>query len=412
MTAWTPEYRILVNGTNVTGYSLVGVTITEGRSDINAPTPPSYCNLTLINLENAYFPFTINTGLTVEVKLSNGTYYPIFGGRISDLSNEIQASGSVSTVTQTRIIAVGSLAKLQRALFSGNIAEDLDGGQIDQILGTLFSGAWNTVPTALTWASYDPAVIWTNAETTGLGAIDTGEFTMASRQVTNQYVSDLVNEIAQSAGGYMYEDENGAISYADFNHRQDYFVANGYVELDAGEAFYSGVSSSTRQGDLVNKLTANYGNNNSYTAQDADSISQYGLYAEQTNSLIKGASDVQSFADRVVRLRAYPRERFQSITFPLQNPEMDTATRDALLQIFMGMPIRISNLPNLINLGRFEGFVEGWNWRSTLNGISLTITASPTAFNLVSQKWSDVNIAEAWNTISTTLEWQDVTIIA
>lgn len=414
MTIWTPDYRIKVNGTDVTDITLVGFSINRGRTDINSPTPPSYCSLSILNETDSAYPFTINTGLTVEVKNSSGSYIPIFGGRISDISNEIQSSGSIATVVQSRIIAVGSLTKLQRALFSGTIDEDLDGQQIDQILGTLFSGAWNTVPTAETWASYDPAVTWTNAETTGTGVIDSGEFELVSRQVTDQYISNLVDEIAQSAGGYMYEDSNGAICYADFNHRQDYFVANGYVEIDAGQAFYSGVASSTRQGDIVNKLNAQYGNNfnNEYIAQDSESIAIYGLYQEQTNSLIKDAGDVATFANRVVSLRAYPRERFQSITFALQNPEMDDSTRDDLLTIFMGMPIRISNLPNSINLGRFEGFVEGWSWRSTVNGLSLTITASPTAFNLVSQKWADVDAAETWNSINTSLEWQDVTIVA
>lgn len=414
MTIWTPDYRIKVNGTDVTEITLVGFSINRGRTDINSPTPPSYCSLNILNSTDSAYPFTINTGLTVEVKDTTGVYIPIFGGRISDISNEIQSSGSIATVVQSRIVAVGSLAKLQRALFSGNINEDLDGGQIDQLLGTLFSGAWNTVPAAETWAAYDPAVIWANAETTGTGVIDSGEFTLVSRQVTDEYIGNLVNEIGLSAGGYMYEDSNGAICYADFNHRQDYFVANGYVQIDAGQAFYSGVSSTIRQGDIVNKLNAQYGNNfnNEYIAQDLDSQSVFGLYQEQTNSLIKNAGDVATFADRVINLRAYPRERFQSITFPLQNPEIDDATRDALLGIFMGMPISISNLPNSINLGRFEGFVEGWTWRSTLSGISLTITASPTAFNLVSQKWADVDATEAWNTINATLEWQDVTIIA
>lgn len=414
MTIWTPDYRIKVNGTDVTDITLVGFSINRGRTDINSPTPPSYCSLSILNETDSAYPFTINTGLTVEVKNSSGSYIPIFGGRISDISNEIQSSGSVATVVQSRIVAVGSLTKLQRALFSGNIAEDLDGGQISQLLDTLFSGAWNTVPPAETWAAYDPTVTWANAETTGTGPIDSGEFTLISRQVTDEYIGSLTEQIGLSAGGYMYEDSNGAICYADFNHRQDYLVANGYVQIDAGAAFYSGVSSTIRQGDIVNKLNAQYGNNfnNEYIAQDLESQSLYGLYQEQTNSLIKNASDVESFANRVINLRAYPRERFQSITFALQNPDLDNTTRNALLGIFMGMPISISNLPNSINLGRFEGFVEGWTWRSTLSGLSLTITASPTAFNLVSQKWQDVNVAEAWSTINTALEWQDVTIIA
>ena len=414
MGAWTPEYRILANGDNVTGITVVGFTINAGRQDINSHMPPSYASISLINLDNTNFEFTINTGLTIEVKDSTNTYVPIFGGRISDISNEVESAGSTALITRMRITAVGSLVKLQRALYSGNLAEGLDGDQIADLLAVLFSGAWNQVSAATTWNTYDPTTTWANAETTGTGQIDAGEVTLRSRQLSDVYIGNICNEVAKSAGGYMYEDQNGDICYADRSHRQDYWTANGYVDLDAGKAFWTGISSILRQGDIVNSVTIDYGNNfnNSYTATDNTSRTTYGLYAEQISSYIKNQSDAEDFADRVISLRAFPRERFQSITFALQNPEMTTAERDALIGIFVGMPISLTGLPALINLGRFEGFVEGWSWRSSVSGLSLTITASPTSFNLISQKWSDVNIAEAWNTINTALTWNEVTIVA
>jgi len=409
MTLWSPNYRVKAKGTDVTDITLVGFTISSGRNDINAPTQPGYANLNLINLNNTVYPFSINTAITIEVQDSTAAYVPIFGGRISDIAVQVQSAGSTAVVTRLNITALGALYRLQRALFDGNLAEDLDGGQILDLLDELLLNSWNELPPAETWANYDATETWANAQNIGLGEIDAGEYTMVSRQITDSYISTIANEIAQSAGGYLYEDANGLIGYADASHRQDYLVANGYVELDANHALSAGVSSIQRQGDIVNKLTVDYGNNfnNSYTAQNTASQSDYGLYAEQINSYIKGQTDAEDFADRVIQLRARPQARFQSITFPIHSTEIDDTDRDALIGVFMGLPIRLSNLPANITGGQFEGFVEGWTWRSSVNGIFLTLTASPTSYNAVAQRWDQVNAAETWNSILNTLEWED-----
>ena len=410
MTLWSPDYRVKANGNDVTDITLVGFTITSGRRDINAPTEAGYANLNLINTNNEYYGFTVNTAISIEVKDSAGNYVPLFGGRISDISYEVQSAGSTATVTRINITALGALFRLQRAIFDGNLTEDLDGGQIEQLLQDLLLNSWNEVPPSETWNTYDPATgTWANAENVGLGTIDAGAYTMSSRQITDSFISPIANSIAQSAGGYLYEDANGLIGYADITHRQDNLVANGYTDLDANHALASGIASVARQGDIVNKVIIDYGNNfnSSYTANDTTSQANYGLYAEQLNSYIKGQNDAEDFADRVIQLRAYPRDRFQSITFPIHSTEIDDTDRDALLNINMGLPIRLNNLPPNITGGQFEGFVEGWTWRSSVNGLFLTFTASPTAYNAVSQQWQQVNAAETWNSILNTLEWQD-----
>lgn len=409
MTLWNPDYRVKANGTDVTDVTLVGFTIASGRNDINAPTNAGYAQISLINLNNNYYPFSINTAVTIEVKDSTGTFVPLFGGRISDIAIQVQSAGSTALVTRLDITALGALYRLQRALFNGNLDEGLDGAQMTQLLSELLLNNWNEVPPSETWNDYNPTITWANAEDVGLGNIDPGDYTLSSRQITDSYISGIANQIAQSAGGYLYEDAFGNISYADASHRQDYLVANGYIDLDGAHALSAGIASVARQGDIVNKVTIDYGNNfnSSYTSEDTDSQATYGLYTDQLNSYIKNTNDVEDFADRVIALRAYPRDRFQSITFPLQSPEIDDTDRDALLNIFMGMPVRINNLPPNITNGQFEGFIEGWTWRSSVNGLNLTFTASPTAYNAVAQQWAQVNAAESWNSVLNTLEWED-----
>jgi hypothetical protein len=409
MTAWTPVWRIKANGTEVTSVTLADLQITTGRTDINSPTPAGYCSLRLINTNNAVYNFSVNTSILIEVQNSSATYVPIFGGRISDIRQVVTSAGNAAAVTTINITAVGALARLQRATFDGNLAEALDGAQIQDLLDDLLLNSWNEVPAAETWNTYNPTETWANAENIGLGGIDAGEYTMVSRQLTDAVISNIANQIASSALGYLYEDANGLIGYADASHRQDYLVANGYTDLDANHAIGAGIGIVQRQGELANKVIIDYGNNfnSQYIAQDADSQATYGLYAEQFSSYVKNAADVEDMADRVIQLRAYPRYLFQSITFPIQNPEMDNGDRDALLSIFMGQPVRITNLPPQLLGGEFTGYVEGWTFRASVSGLSITLNASPTEFSAVAQRWNQVNAAESWNSVLNTLEWQD-----
>ena len=409
MTLWTPDWRIKVNGTELTSVTLSNLTITSGRQDINSPTPAGYCSLEVINTDGTNYSFTINTSVTIEIKDTSGNYVALFGGRISDLRQIVRSAGSSAVITSLRITAIGALSKLQRAIFDGNLAQGLDGAQILDLLDDLLLNSWNEVPPAETWATYDATETWANAQNIGLGEIDAGEYTMVSRQITDSIIAPIANSIANSALGYLYEDANGLIGYADASHRQDYLIANGYTDLDASQAIASGIGVIQRQGDLANKIIMDYGNNfnSSYTAQDTTSQASFGLFAEQFNSYLKNAADVEDVADRLIQLRAYPRDTFQSITFALQSPEIDDTDRDALLNIFMGRPVRITNLPLNILGGEFTGFVEGWTFSASVSGLSITFLASPTEFSAFAQQWAQVNAAESWNSVLNTLEWQD-----
>ena len=410
MTLWTPDWKILVNGDELTSVTLSNLTITSGRQDINSPTPAGYCSLEVINTDGTNYDFGINTAVTIEVKDTTGAYVAIFGGRVSDLRQIVRSAGSSAVITSLRITAIGALAKTQRAIFDGNLAQGLDGAQITDLLDDLLLSSWNELPPAETWATYEPATeIWSDAGDIGLGEIDAGEYTMVSRQITDSVIYPIINQIASSALGYMYEDANGNINYADASHRQDYLIANGYTDLDASHAIASGIGIIQRQGDLSNKIIMDYGNNfnSSYTAEDLDSQAEYGLFAEQFNSYLKNAADVEDVADRLIQLRAWPRNTFQSITFPLQSPEIDDTDRDALLNIFMGQPVRITNLPLNILGGEFTGFIEGWTFNASVSGLSVTFLATPTEFSAFAQQWAQVNAAESWNSVLNTLEWQD-----
>ena len=411
MTVWTPEYRIKANGDEITGITLVGFSITSGRTDVNAQAQAGYASIRILNLTNQVYTWGINTAITIEVKDSTSTYVPIFGGRISDIGVGVERSGSEAVVTVIDIYALGALAKLQNAVWEGSLSKDLDGIQIKTILESLLTNSWNEVSPALTWNDYEATTTWENAENVGIGEIDDGEYEMISRSAEPINMYSYVSDIANSGIGYLYEDANGLISYGDASHRQDYLVANGYVNLDANQALSDGIRSTTRQGDLVNDLVINYKNNfgTSYTFSDQTSIDTYGLYARSINSLIDDDPDAEAVAERFVNFRSTPKAKFESITFALQNPELSDSNRDDLLNVFMGMPIAIANLPANINSGSFVGYVEGWTFRSTLSGLSISLTLSPTEFWTVAQDWDQVTATLEWADVDGTLTWQNAT---
>lgn len=411
MTAWTPVYRVRANGNEITDSTLVGFTITSGRTDVNSQAQAGYASIRILNLTNQVYTWGINTSITIEVKDSANNYVPIFGGRISDIGVGVERTGSEATVTVIDIYALGALAKLQNAVWEGSLVKALDGIQIRSILESLLAGQWNDVSAAQKWQNYDPSIIWENAEVVGLGDIDNGEYEMISRSAEPINAYSYIADIANSAIGYLYEDAAGNISYGDASHRQDYLVNNGYVNLDANHALADGIRTTTRQGDIVNNVVINYKNNfgTSYTFIDQNSIDLYGLYAKNINSLIDNNPDAETVAERIVAFRSTPKPKFDSITFALHNPELDDSDRDSLLNTFMGMPVAIENLPMNINSGSFVGYVEGWTFRSSLSGLSITLTLSPTEFWTVAQDWDQIDPTLEWADVDATLIWQNAT---
>jgi len=410
MTAYTPSYKVFIDGDEVTDVTIANLTITSGRTDINVQPIAGYCQLQLMNLDNSAYNFTVGTGLGVQVTNSVGAYVPIFGGYISDFTITVNQAGDRGYTTMATVTALGALSKLPKIIDPGILSQDFDGDQIYSLLSGYLLGQWNEVPAAETWATYNPTETWENAVNIGLGDIDQpGDYTMISRSSSDTDLYSLCAAIANSAFGVLYEDASGNIGYADSTHRQDYLANNGYTTLDANHANGLGLSATTRAGDLRNSFTIVYDNNGNqtYTATDAQSQSLYGVYAENYISRIKNTVDAEALADRYIALRAFPYAKFQNITFVLGNPEIDDADRDALINIFLGQPIWIQNLPPNITNGSFQGYIEGWTFRASLNNLTLTFNASPVNFSQVAVKWEQVNAAETWNTLNTSLTWLD-----
>lgn len=415
MTQWAPVWRVKVAGLDVTDSVLASLNITSGRTNIYEQAQAGYCSVTLIVFDQAAIGYQINDTLTVEVQNTSAVYVPIFGGSIVDVAISVSEVGSTAYTQEVTLTALGALARLQKALTDGVLTQDFDGDQILTILTDLLVNSWNEVPAALQWEDYDPTVTWATAENTGLGEIDTpGNYELAQRSSSTTVVYDLVAALATSGLGYLYENASGQISYADSTHRSTYLATNGYTELTANQALGRGITIKTRAGDIRNDVTIQYNQNSTSEVNDTDpaSIAEYGRLAQIITTTIKHTVDAESQAAFYLSLRAYPRANFEQITYALTNPELDDSDRDSLINVFMGQPISLSDLPLNMSAGTFQGFVEGWTFRASYNELAVTLTMSPLAFSLQAMQWQDVSVLEQWSTISGTLDWEHALVVA
>lgn len=414
MSNWTPEWAISINGYgDYTNLTLANLSISSGRTDIYSQPRAGYANLQIINLDLTPIEFDVNDSITIKVKDSSGTFVNLFGGSVTDRTVEVisSAPGQINEVIS--ITALGALSKLPKTIIEGTLTKDFDGNQIYSILSQTLFNTWAETPAALTWASYDPTTTWANAENSGLGSIDTpGNYELTARSADTTDVYSLVSALATSGLGYLYEDASGRIGYADSTHRSSYLADNGYTSLSGNTALSKGIRTVRRIGDLRNQVTIKYKANAEVSATDQTSVDTYGPQAQAITTSIENTVDATAQANFYLGIRAYPQDVFDSITFSLGNPEIDDTDRDALLNVFMGLPLDITDLPaNMVN-GRFQGFVEGWKFQAGYNRLDITLNVSPTAFSLQSMKWDDVSAAETWNTISASLDWLNATIVA
>jgi hypothetical protein len=415
MTQWSPVWLVEIDGIEYTDAVLANLTIRSGRTNIYEQAQAGYVNLQLLDVNQTAIPVSINSTIGISVKETSGTFVAIFGGNVVDIGLEVRDVGTTMFTQTYSITALGALARLPKALTNGVLSKDFDGDQIYSILRDVLFGTWASVPGALTWATYDPTTTWANAENTGLGDIDRpGDYELASRSSERIDVYSLVSALATSGLGYLYEDAQGRIGYADSLHRTNYLAANGYVDLDANHARAAGLRIQTRVGDVRNSLTIKYGSTSSAeeSASDLISINTYGELAQIITTTLEHSADALSQANFYLSLRAQPQPIFSEISFDLTNPEIDNADRDNLINVFMGEAISLNNLPLNMASGTFQGFVEGWSFQAAYNRLSVTLLLSPLAYSLQAMRWNDVPITERWNSVSPTLDWENATIVA
>lgn len=413
MTQWNPVWLVEIDGVEYTEAVLANLVIRSGRTNIYEQAQAGYVNLQLIDLAQTTIPVAINSTISVSIKDTSNAFVAIFGGNVVDIGLEVRDVGSTMFTQTYSITALGALARLPKALTNGVLSKDFDGNQIYTILSELLLQTWGEVAGGVTWATYTAGTTWADAGNVGLGEIDQpGDYELAARSSDRTDIYSLVSALATSGLGYIYEDAQGRISYADATHRSQYLSNNGYVQLTANQARAAGLRTETRAGDVRNNLTIKYNATSSaeVSASDATSITNYGTLSQIVTTTLHNSADATSQANFYLALRKDPQAIFSEITFDLTNPELDDADRDDLIATFMGQPVAINDLP--ANMGSiFQGFVEGWAFQASYNQVSVSLIVSPTAYSLQSLSWDEISNTFTWSGVSPTLDWARATII-
>jgi hypothetical protein len=407
---WLPEWRVTVGDDVYT--TVTSVSYATGRLDIDRQCTAGYCRVEIINTDGSPFTINVTEPITLELKNTSGTYITVFGGEVSDFSIGVRSPEESGYITTGTILGIGSLAKLTKAIYNTALSEGLDGAQISAILGAALSLSWAEVTPTTTWATYPATTTWNEAETY-IGTIDSGFYTMISQSASATAKSQtLVDQIATSALGQIYESADGLVNYDDADHRSDYLSANGYTYLDAAYATPSSISSQTQiariRNSLIYKYSTAYGS--TYSASDSDSIGAYGLYERSFESNIKNLADITEIATRELNLRKSAKASLGAITFRLDNPDMPSAMLDDLIGIFFGEPVLIQNLPSNLLGGTFEGFVENVALRATPTYVDITLYITATEFSLSTTQWETIIPSTTiWTGVNATLIWDNAT---
>lgn len=374
---WTPNASVTIAGVDFSGKALNGISISYGRPSIWEQARSSYAQIAILNDTNVDNHFEINDSVVISIQDSDGTIITAFTGNITEISNAIDASGSVKTVATQNITAVGPFAAMSRVLVgSTDYPKEYDDVRINRI----FTEAGVTVD-----------------------VVDTpGVYELSNRPSNATDAYSLAAYYAGMCFGYIYETKTGAVGYANESRRTLDIGTSGYLNIDQGYINWRGVNSRKSIADIVNRIVLFYNNNQSKTAEDTHSISNYGLYEARTNTELEDSEQAQNIAERYVSLRSIPATNFSSFNIYLDNPNLLAADLDALINIQMGTAIQIDNLPNAISPVTYKGFVEGWQLIIDRNQALLNIISSDSTYSVVPIRWQDINAATLWSSVDPT----------
>ena len=405
---WSPNATVKINGTAVTNYTLEGVQISMGRDDVQQQSTAGFATIDFLNLP--YTDVEIFDEITVTLDNFAGTDTNIFTGTITDVSVSVLDAGTTNTFI-TQISASGGLSKL--AAKEANIVgypEQKDGDRIVSVITDTFGLKWNELPATQVWTDYTTET-WNDLLGVDISDIDTpGTYDLFDSTSDPSAINALnyVQTVADSGSGYIFETTSGGIGYQDQDHRADYVSANGFINISKNFILADGINVTTSRNDIINDAIITYGDPTaSFQTEELDSISLYGRITASIDTYLKTSTDAETLADRIVLLNAYPQPVIQGIQIQIDAPTMTQPLLDALVGVFFGMPVSVTDFPALLFPNQFFGYVEGWSWDIDRFTARLTLNVSDFTFSAVPVAWQDVFAGESWSTIDPALQWQD-----
>jgi hypothetical protein len=367
--------KVFLDGVELTGQVLEGVSIRYGRQGLDATVEASTCSLSLLALDTEQAAVQLRSVVRVEV---DGV--TVFRGKVTDRRIELPyiSAGRVGTIQQ--VVATGALAELGRCLV-GSVAypSEIDGARILRVLTEAAPNA-PTIDASTGPIDTYPASFNSYASA-GIETIDGGTVTLLSRSVDLAKALDVAAACAVSgqAPG-LYETPDGRYGYSDARRRS---INATPITLPAG-IIEAGLKADSRVGDLVNQATVSYGSPEAkVTVDDTFSEYAYGTVAKSISTQLTTAADATDLARRLVTARSQPRLNLDEITVYLDHPDLAPATKTALTGPRFGTPITLTGLDTRIGLGAtWQGFIEGWQLVAREGREAITLRVSARLFSL------------------------------
>ena len=405
---WSPNATVSINGTPVTAFTLEGVQISMGRDDVQQQSSAGFATIDFLNLP--YTDVEIFDEVSITLENFAGADTTIFTGTVTDVSVSVLDAGTTNTFI-TQISASGGLSRL--AAKEANIVgypEQKDGDRIVSVITDTFGLKWNEIPPTQIWDDYTTET-WNDLLGVDISDIDTpGTYDLFDSTGDPGAINALsyVQTVADSGSGFIFETTTGGIGYQDQDHRADYVTANGFINISKNFILADGINVTTSRNEIINDAIVTYGDPTaSFETEELDSISLYGRVTTSIDTFLKTSTDAETLADRIVLLNAYPQPVIQGIKIQIDAPTMTQPLLDALVGVFFGMPVSVTDFPALLFPGQFFGYVEGWEWDIDRFTATLTLNVSDFTFSAVPVAWQDVFVSEIWDTIDPSLQWQD-----
>jgi hypothetical protein len=366
------------------------VTIHHGRDDTTGQPESSTATVDISwSDDEDVLPAAVEIGsvLTVDYEYppGSGTTYRRFSGRVTDLAyGWVDVGADTPNTLSGQIIAAGALSDLARRVVGDEPwPQELDGARAARVL--TLAGV--------------PVDGFTS---------DPGTVQILARDVDSQSALDVVQGVAASAGGILWEAVDGHIRYADAEHRRNTPVS---VSLDACDILVTPTWSRTTSG-LVNRVSLGYGvtpdggEQPRLTDSRQDSIDRYGRYEYTSATELAALADAQNMVSLLLTRNVSPVWVFSEL--PLDIDGMDDARTVAALGLDMNGLVAVTGLPVAGAAPTTATlWVEGWTETLTADAHDFVIAVSGYCRTVPPPRWDDVDPSRTWDAMGT-LTWDDI----
>jgi hypothetical protein len=237
-----------------------------------------------------------------------------------------------------------------------------------------------------------------------------------ARDADAQPALGVANDAATDGDGYLWEDVDGNVLYADGEHRRGITssLEINACHMDAGAVWVRNLDG------LVNDLRLRWGPEPQaeVAGTDDDAIATRGRYGASITTTIANEVDALARVQLTLVRQADPSWVLSGVTIHLgylANMTASTAEDAALTAALLGLDkhdlITVTGLPAGSPYTTALLFVEGWAESIAWGAWSIGLVVSDYCRTSAVPHWDDVDPAWLWDTVDPDLLWDDTTCL-